>query len=231
MRFHIITIFPNIFTGFLQESLLKKAIDKGIVKVHLHNLRDFTTDKHKTVDDRPFGGGPGMVIMIEPVDKAIQAIKAKERGKGKVIMLSPKGERFNQKKAKELAGYDWLILLCGRYEGFDDRIRQYLVDEVISIGDYVLNGGEVPAMVIVEAVSRLLPGFMSTPESLEHESFNEYDEKGRPLLDYPQYTRPANYKGWKVPEVLLSGDHKKIKSWRNLRARLGKPGSSTKTKS
>ncbi len=223
MRFHIITIFPNIFTGFLQESLLKKAIDKGIVKVHLHNLRDFTTDKHKTVDDRPFGGGPGMVIMIEPVDKAIQAIKAKERGKGKVIMLSPKGERFNQPKAKELASYDWLILLCGRYEGFDDRIRQYLVDEVISIGDYVLNGGEVPAMVIVEAVSRLLPGFMSTPESLEHESFNEYDEKGRPLLDYPQYTRPANYKGWKVPEVLLSGNHEKIKKWRE-KHRNHKPG-------
>ncbi len=230
MRFHIITIFPNIFKGFLEESLLKKAIDKGIVEVHLHNLRDFTTDKHKTVDDRPFGGGPGMVLMIEPVDKAIQAIKLKEKGKGKVIMLSPRGERFNQSKAKELIGYDWLILLAGRYEGFDERIREHLVDEVISIGDYVLNGGDVPAMVIIEVVSRLLPGFMSTPESLEHESFNEYDEKGRPVLDYPQYTRPANYKGWKVPEVLLSGDHKRIKSWRHLRARLGKPGSSIKTK-
>ncbi len=214
MRFHIITIFPNIFSGFLEESLLKKAIDKGLVEVHLHNLRDFTTDKHKTVDDRPFGGGPGMVLMIEPVDKAIQAIKSKEKGKGKVIMLSPRGERFNQEKAKELTGYDWLILLAGRYEGFDERIREHLVDEVVSIGDYVLNGGEVPAMVIIEAVSRLLPGFMSTPESLEHESFNEYDEKGQPVLDYPQYTRPANYKGWKVPEVLLSGDHKRIETWR-----------------
>ncbi len=214
MRFHIITIFPNVFSGFLEESLLKKAIDKGLVEVHLHNLRDFTTDKHKTVDDRPFGGGPGMVLMIEPVDKAIQAIKSKEKGRGKVIMLSPRGERFNQEKTKELTGYDWLILLAGRYEGFDERIREHLVDEVVSIGDYVLNGGEVPAMVIIEAVSRLLPGFMSTPESLEHESFNEYDEKGQPVLDYPQYTRPANYKGWKVPEVLLSGDHKRIETWR-----------------
>ncbi|NOY15089.1 MAG: tRNA (guanosine(37)-N1)-methyltransferase TrmD [bacterium] len=223
MKFHIITLFPNIFTGFLQESLLKKAIDKGVVEVKLHNLRDFTTDKHRSVDDKPFGGGPGMVLMVEPVDKAIQAIKSKETGRGKVIMLSPRGERFNQKKAKELANYDWLVLLAGRYEGFDERIRKYLVDEVISIGDYVLNGGEVPAMVVVEAVSRLLPGFMSTPESLEHESFNEYDEKGKPILDYPQYTRPANYKGWQVPKVLLSGDHKKIEKWRKSQAGLGKP--------
>ncbi len=223
MRFHIITIFPNIFTGFLDESLLKKAINKGIVKVHLHNLRDFTTDKHKTVDDKPFGGGPGMVLMVEPIDKAIQAIKSKESGLGKVIMLSPRGERFNQQKAKELTGYNWLILLVGRYEGFDERIREHLVDEAISIGDYVLNGGEVPAMVVVEALSRLLPGFMSTPESLEHESFNEYDEKGKPVLDYPQYTRPVNYKGWQVPKVLLSGDHKKIQNWRKSQAGLGKP--------
>ncbi len=204
MTFDILTLFPEMFSGPLDHSILKRAQDKSLVSVNLHNLRDFSVDERGTVDDRPYGGGVGMVLMVEPVYKALQTIKSK-----RVILLDPRGQKFTQKKARELALMEQITFICGRYEGVDERVRENLVDESISIGDYVLTGGEIPTMVIVDAVTRLIPGVLEKPDATKFESFSEENS-----LEHPQYTRPEEFNGWKVPEVLLSGNHKKISDWR-----------------
>lgn len=205
MRFDIITIFPDIFSSYFNESIVGRAVKNGLVKINPVNLRDYTKDNHKTVDDSPYGGGAGMVMMIEPIYKTVKDIKKKG---GKVILLSAKGKKFDQKKAREFAKLKQLVLICGRYEGVDERVAEHIADEEISIGDYVLTGGELPAMIITDAVVRLLPGVIAQ-ESLKEESFSE---EGR--VEYPQYTRPEKFKNWQVPEVLLSGNHKEIEKWR-----------------
>ena len=211
--FDIITIFPDMFEGILADSILKRAQEKKKVGFHIHDLRTYTADKkHRKVDDRPFGGGPGMVMMAQPLFDAVKKIKGKRRAK--VIYMSPSGKTFTQAHAKRLAKAKNLIIICGHYEGIDERVRAKLVDEEISIGDYVLTGGEVPAMVVADAITRLVPGVVGKQASLESESF----EDG--LLEYPHYTRPANFRGAKVPDVLLSGNHKAIKAWRKQQAVL-----------
>ena len=220
MKIDILTLFPDMFAGPFDTSMLKKAKDKGLTEINIHNLRNWSKDKHKTVDDRPFGGGKGMVIRVDVVNDALYDLKGKKQKKGlRTILLSPQGKTFNQKKALELSKLDNLILIAGHYEGFDERIKDHLVDEEISIGDYVLTGGEIPAMVIVDSVVRLLPGVLDS-EATENESFSQPkgDKSSSPLLDYPQYTRPENFKGWKVPEVLLSGNHKEIEKFRRDKA-------------
>lgn len=214
LQFDIITIFPNIFQPILNESIIKRAKEKGLVKINLYNLRDFSLDKHKKVDDRPFGGGPGMLMRPEPIFRAISHVKLKsksKKGKIKTILLSPQGERLNQKLVKKLSQEKQLVLICGHYEGVDERVKK-IIDQEISIGDYVLTGGELAAMVIVDAVTRLLPGVLGDCESLAQESF-----EGN-LLEYPHYTRPAVFKGMKVPAVLTSGNHQEIAKWRNKSA-------------
>ena len=212
LRFDIITIFPEMFGPVFNGSILKRAQEKKKVVLHVHDLRDYTDDKkHRKVDDRPFGGGPGMLMMPQPLFDAIKAIKG--RRKARVIYTSPAGKPFSQFHAKTLTKTKNLIIICGHYEGIDERVRELLVDEEISIGDYVLTGGEIPAMVIVDAVTRLIPGVLGKEESLLHESF-----EGN-LLEGQQYTRPANFRGIKVPDVLLSGNHKAIKIWQNSKAR------------
>jgi len=208
MRVDIVTLFPSMFKGPFEESIIKRAREKGLVKVHLHNLRDFTTDRHRTVDDAPFGGGAGMVMKVEPIYRALEQIKEEVKGRVKVILLSPQGKTFAQDTALRLAKEENLTLICGRYEGVDERVREWLVDEELSIGDYVLSGGEIAAMVVVDAVVRLLPGAVGDEQSVKEDSFY------RGLLDYPQYTRPAKFLGWEVPEVLRSGNHQKIQEWR-----------------
>lgn len=208
MRIDIITLFPSMFKGPFEESTIKRAQEKNFLKIHLHNLRDFTTDRHRTVDDTPFGGGAGMVMKVEPIYKAINHIKEEIKEKVKVILLSPQGKTFTQEVAFELIKEKNLILICGRYEGVDERVREHLVDEELSIGDYVLSGGEIAAMVVVDALARLIPGVVGDERSIKEDSFY------RGLLDYPQYTRPAEFKGWKVPEILRSGNHRKIETWR-----------------
>ena len=203
-------LFPEIFFGPLGSSIVGRAMKNGLVEIHAVNLRDYTHDRHQTVDDKPFGGGPGMLMKPEPLFEAVESLK---NSKTKVLLTSPSGEPFTQRIAHELANEEHLIVICGHYEGVDERVRQVLVDRDISIGDYVLTSGNLPAMVIVDAVSRLLPGALGSPESEVDESF----EDG--LLEYPQYTRPAEYRGWKVPEVLLSGNHRQIADWRRREAR------------
>lgn len=203
MQIDILTLFPSMFDGFLNESIIKRAIEREKVKINIINFRDYTDDPHKKVDDTPFGGGAGMVLKIEPIYNALNAIKKED---SHVILLTPGGSTFNQRKANVLKKYTHLIFICGHYEGFDDRIK-LLVDEEISIGDFVLTGGELPAMMISDAVIRLLDGVISK-ESLESESFDNN------LLDYPVYTKPRDFNGMKVPDVLLSGDHKKIQEYR-----------------
>ncbi len=203
MKIDILTIFPSMFEGFLNESIIKRAIDKGKVKINLINFRDYTLDPHGKVDDTPFGGGAGMVLMIQPIYDALISIKTKD---SYVVLLTPGGNVFNQQRAREFVKYKHLILICGHYEGFDDRIKS-LVDEEISIGDFILTGGEIPAMAISDAVIRLIDGVINK-DSLISESFDSN------LLDYPVYTKPREFKGMKVPEILLSGDHKKIEEYR-----------------
>jgi tRNA (guanine37-N1)-methyltransferase len=227
MRFDIITIFPKIFDSYLNESLIKRARKKKLIDIKIRNLRDFTTDKHRKVDDKPFGGGPGMVLKIEPIYRAVKSLKSKiknQKLKIRTILFSRHGKKLDAKAARRLAKYDRLILICGRYEGVDERAAKYVADEEISIGDYVLSGGELPALVLIESVSRFLPGFLGKTESLE-------EIKG----SYPVYTRPEVFlpsdkqqatsgkritRTWRVPKVLLSGNHKKINEWRR-----GKSGS------
>ena len=204
MKIDILTLFPEMFDGFLNTSIIKRAIDSGYISIKVHNFRDYSLDKHKRVDDYPYGGGAGMVLMCEPIFRAIEDIRTDD---SIVIMMSPSGRVFKQEEAISLSKKKHLILLCGHYEGFDERIKS-IVDMELSIGDYVLTGGEVPAMVVTDAVARLIPGVISS-ESLDSESFNDG------LLDYPNYTKPAIFRGMKVPEVLLSGHHKNIEEYRN----------------
>lgn len=210
MRFDIITIFPNVVSAVLNESIIKRAQEKKKVTVKVHDLRDYTADKHRKVDDRPFGGGPGMVLCPQPLFDAVKGIKG--RRKAHVIYMDPAGKTFTQSRAKQLTKYRNLIIICGHYEGIDERVRERLVDESISIGDYVLTGGEIPAMAVVDAVTRLIPGVLGKEESLQTESF-----EGN-LLEAPAYTRPANFRGIKVPDVLISGNHLAIKKWQNEEA-------------
>ncbi|MBD3282430.1 MAG: tRNA (guanosine(37)-N1)-methyltransferase TrmD [Candidatus Portnoybacteria bacterium] len=212
MNFEIITIFPDSFNSYFNESIIKRAKEKKLVNINIHNLRDYTKDKHRTVDDKPYGGGPGMIMKAEPIYRAVKRIKGRKKKKIKTILFSSKGKRFNQKMAKEFSKLDRLIMVCGRYEGVDERVARYVVDEEVSVGDYILTGGELPAMIVVDAVSRLVPGVI-TKESLKEESFSKDF-----YYEYPQYTRPEtiniNNKKRKVPDILLSGNHKKIKEWR-----------------
>jgi tRNA (guanine37-N1)-methyltransferase len=209
MRFDVLTLFPDIFQGYLTQSLLKLAIENGLVEIHLWNIRDWSTDKHQKVDDRPFGGGPGMVIMPQPVFACVEAVRASALEPGELILLTPAGERLTQALVRELAGKRRLLLLCGRYEGFDERIRIGLAPRAVSIGDFVCNGGEVPAMVVIDTVVRYVPGVLGDPESVTEES---HSDPGR--LEYPQYTRPREFRDMSVPEVLLSGHHEEIARWR-----------------
>lgn len=214
ITFHILSLFPEMFAGPFSESILKRAQEKGIISIKFYNLRDFSVDKHKTVDDTPYGGGAGMILKVDVMDRAITAIKSETNKALRSILMTPQGKRFNQTKARELSKLTDILLICGHYEGFDERIREHLVDEEISVGDFVLSGGEIAAMAVVDAVSRLIPGVLGKDESSEEESFSLRDENGDLLLEYPIYTRPEEYKGWKVPEVLKSGNHTVIKKWR-----------------
>ena len=212
LKIDVITIFPNIFDNFTNFGVIKEGINKKLCELNIYNLREFTEDKHKKVDDRPYGGGAGMVFMVQPIDSAVRHIKEKNDvlkiNLQKTILLTPSGDKLKQNTLKYLSSMENLILICGRYEGVDERIKDLAVDMEISIGDFILTGGEIPAMVLIDGVIRLLEGVVGKKESLKNESF-END-----LLDYPQYTRPDLYKGLKVPDILLSGNHSKIKKWR-----------------
>ena len=256
MRFDIITIFPRIFDSYFNESILKRAQKAGLVKIGVHDLRKWTDDKHNTVDDSPYGGGPGMIFKVEPLWKAVKeisklsfqpriAVRGKlqresrlisldsgsslrsgrndKRRKSRVILFSAKGKQFSQADARRLAKYDQLILICGRYEGVDERVAEHIADEEVSVGNFVLTGGEIPAMIIVDTVSRLIRGVLGKKESLKEESFSgrkQLRDNSKQYLEYPQYTRPEKFKGWKVPKVLLSGNHGKIKEWRQKQSRF-----------
>jgi len=209
VRFDVLTLFPEIFAGYLTQSLLKLAIQIGLVDIRLWNLRDWATGKHKSVDDRPFGGGPGMVLMPGPVFDAVEAIRPQHPEPGELVLLTPAGERLTQPVVEQLAARKRLILLCGRYEGFDERVRLGLKPREISVGDYVCNGGEVPAMVLIDATIRFVPGVLGDEASVVEET---HSERGR--VEYPQYTRPRDFRGMSVPEILLSGDHPAIARWR-----------------
>jgi tRNA (guanine37-N1)-methyltransferase len=211
MKIDVLTLFPAMFAGPLDESIVKRARQSGLLDLKIHNLRDYAHDRHKTVDDRPFGGGPGMLLKPEPLFEAVETLA---RENTRVVLLSPAGRTFNQAIARELAQVDDLLLISGHYEGFDERVREHLADDELSIGDYVLTNGALPVMVIIDAVTRLLPGALGDDESAHEESFSHG------LLEYPQYTRPAEFRGMSVPEVLLSGNHAQIAKWRDEQARL-----------
>ncbi|MCK5306652.1 MAG: tRNA (guanosine(37)-N1)-methyltransferase TrmD [Candidatus Omnitrophica bacterium] len=213
MKIDVITIFPEMFKAVTGESIIKRACQKKKIRIEIYNLRDFTDNTHRKVDERPFGGGPGMLISPEPVFKAVKKIKGR-RKKTKVILLTPQGVKFEQKTAGRLSRETHLIFICPRYEGIDERVRLKLVDEEISIGDYVLTGGELPALVVIDAITRLIPGVLGDSESAISDSFENN------LLEHPQYTRPANFRGLKVPEVLLSGNHRLIKEWKRKQSLL-----------
>jgi tRNA (guanine37-N1)-methyltransferase len=215
MRFDVLTLFPNLFQGYFTQSLLNLAIERGLVEIHLWNLRDWAKGKHKSVDDRPFGGGPGMVILPEPVFDCVEGVQAKMPEPGLLVMLTPGGERLTQAVVCELASHKRLLLLCGRYEGFDERIRLGLKPREISIGDFICNGGEVPAMVVIDTVIRYVPGVLGDEESVTEES---HSEPGR--IEYPQYTRPRVFRDMEVPEILLSGNHPAIAKWRQEQSEL-----------
>jgi tRNA (guanine37-N1)-methyltransferase len=216
MRFDVLTLFPEIFSGYLGQSVLKLAIQCGLVQVNLHNIRDWAKGKHKQVDDRPYGGGPGMLLMVEPVVECVEAVQAMA-DPGHLVMLSPTGRKLTQGVVEELAKYSRLVLLCGRYEGFDDRVRQILQPDEISIGDYILGGGEVPATVLIDAVVRLVPGVLGDEDSARQDSFSESVTHGQRLLEAGHYTRPREFRGLSVPEVLISGNHEAIARWREER--------------
>lgn len=211
MKIDVLTLFPKMFASVLGESMLKRAQKKRALQVKIHDLRNWTFDNHRTADDKPFGGGPGMVMKVEPVYLALKELGALKEKRAKVILLTPQGRRLDQASAREISKEKELILICGHYEGVDERIRDF-VDDEISIGDYILTCGEIPALVLIDAVVRLIPGVLGSEDSLESESFENS------LLEYPHYTRPAEFEGMKVPEVLLSGDHKRIEEWRRQEA-------------
>lgn len=213
MKIDIVTAFPNLVRSPLEESMIKRAQEKGLVNIRIHDLRDFTTDKHRQVDDYPYGGGSGMILKPEPIFRCVETLLSEDKGsKPKIILMTPQGVRFSQQMAWELSQHRHLIFICGHYKGVDERVRENLVTDEISIGDYILTGGELPALVVIDAVVRLIPGVLSNFESASTDSF----EKG--LLDYPHYTRPENFRGMKVPEVLLSGHHAEIEKWRKQKA-------------
>lgn len=212
MQFDIVTIFPRMIEGALTEGILGRAIGQGLLRVGVTDLRDYTEDRHRSVDDVPYGGGPGMVLKPEPLFKAVEAIIGEREAPRSIVLVSPQGRRFTQIEAGRLAVLDHVVILCGRYEGVDDRVREHLATEELSVGDYVLSGGELAALVIIDAVARLVPGVVGDADSVEAESF----ERG--LLDFPQYTRPASFRGLKVPDVLVSGHHAEIRRWRKRQA-------------
>jgi len=233
MKFDIITIFPDIFNSYFQEGILKRAQEQKLIEVAVHNLRDWVNDKRKTVDDTPYGGGAGMVMKVEPIFKCVNSIVSEIRNpkseiavkskslktkKFRIILFSAKGKKFSQKEAKRLSGYENLILICGRYEGIDERIAKYVADDELSIGDYVLTGGEIPAMILADSITRILPGVLGNPESLTEESFSAVRGSGlkkeNSVLEYPHYTKPEVFNNWRVPSVLLSGNHESIRKWR-----------------
>jgi tRNA (guanine37-N1)-methyltransferase len=211
MKIDVLTLFPAMFAGPLDESIIQRARKKGLLDLKIHDLRAWTHDRHKTVDDRPFGGGPGMLLKAEPIFEAVENLR---RADTKVILLSPSGRKFSQEIARELSQKKDLLLVTGHYEGFDERVREKLADDELSIGDYVLTNGALPAMVVIDAVTRLLPGVLGDDESSRDESFSAG------LLEYPQYTRPAEFRGMKVPDVLVSGNHAEIEKWRREQAKL-----------
>ena len=213
MTFHLLTIFPEFFTGPLNHGVVARAIESGLIHLKIHNLRDWTTDRHKTVDDRPFGGGEGMLLKPDPLFQAVETILPDRPESTRVVLLSAQGARFDQAAARRLSTYSEILLICGRYEGVDERVAEHLVDEELSIGDFVISGGELAAAIVVDAVSRLAPGVLGNGDSAIFESFSEPG-----LLDCPQYTRPAEFRGWKVPEALLSGNHEQIRIWRRQAA-------------
>ncbi len=226
MRFDVLSLFPELFHSYLQQSLLKLAIEKQLVDVRLWNIRDWATDRHKSVDDTPYGGGPGMLIACPPVYACVEAVQADASPPGQLVMLTPQGRPLNQALVRELATYDRLLLLCGRYEGFDERIPQGLKPLEISAGDFICNGGEVPAMLIIDTVIRLVPGVLGDETSSKYDSFSEAG-----LLEYPQYTRPREFRGMTVPDILLSGNHGEIARWReqqSLERTRQRRGESTK---
>ncbi|HJX59042.1 tRNA (guanosine(37)-N1)-methyltransferase TrmD [Candidatus Woesebacteria bacterium RBG_19FT_COMBO_47_8] len=206
MKIDILTLFPDMFTGPFDESIIKRAQEKGLVEISIHDLRNRGEGKRRTVDDRPYGGGVGMILRVDIIDAALKELKGKDT---RVILLDATGKTFDQKMARDLSKQKHVILIAGHYEGVDHRVHEHLVDEVVSIGNYVLTGGEIPAMVVTDAVTRLVPGVLEKPQATEIESFSEEN-----IVEYPQYTRPEDYKGHKVPEVLLSGNHKEIEKWR-----------------
>jgi tRNA (guanine37-N1)-methyltransferase len=212
VKFDIVTIFPEMVSAALTAGVIGRARDRGLLDIVVHNLRDFTTDRHKVVDDVPFGGGPGMVMKPEPFVAAVEGIAAQRGTPGAVVLTSPAGKPFTQADAERFRAMAHIVLLCGRYEGVDERVREHVATEEVSIGDYVLSGGEIPALVVVDVVSRLVPGVVGDEQSVEEDSFS------RGLLDHPHYTRPAEFRGWKVPDVLLSGHHGEIRRWRHREA-------------
>ncbi len=221
MRFEVLTLFPEMFSGPLDQSILKRAQDADLVEIALHQLRDWATDKHQTVDDYPFGGGPGMVMKPDPLFGAVEAIQLLAEPPAEVVLLTPQGRRLDTALVHELAAAPRLLLICGRYEGVDERVREHLVDREVSVGDVVVSGGELPAMLLIDAVARRIPGVLGADDALREESFDEQ------LLEYPQYTRPAEFRGWSVPEVLVSGHHANVATWRRqqrlLRTRARRP--------
>jgi tRNA (guanine37-N1)-methyltransferase len=215
MKFTILTLFPEMFSGPFDHSMIKRAKQKGLVDIEFVNIRDFATDKHKSVDDHPYGGGAGMILRVDVVDRALKAVESREskvESRKQIILLDPRGQTYNQQKAEELSQFDHIILLCGHYEGIDERIRSF-VDQQISIGDYILTGGEIPVMSIIDSITRLVPGVLVDPEATVKESFHG-------LLEYPQYTRPEEYQNKKVPEILLSGHHQHILRWQQEQAMI-----------
>lgn len=220
ITFDIITIFPEIFDSYLKESFIKKAREKKLIKINIHNLRDWAFDRHRSVDDRPFGGGLGMVLKVEPIFKAIKDLQKSKNKKSKTILFTPRGKKFNQKTAYSLSKLNRIIMICGRYEGVDERVAKHIADLELSIGDYDLMGGELPAMVIMETISRLIPGVLGKPQFLK-----ERITKEKGFIEYPQYTRPESFsfqkgKSWKVPKVLVSGNHKEIEKWREKKGKV-----------
>jgi len=218
MIFRILTIFPDFFQGPLQYGVVAKAAEFGLIQIHIHDLRTWTHDRHRTVDDRPFGGGEGMLLKPAPIFDAVESIWPERQPNQRIILLSAQGLRFDQEAARRLSGYEELLLICGRYEGVDERVAEHLADEELSVGDFVLSGGELAAALVLDCVARLLPGVLGNQDSTLHESFAGAAGEAS-LLDCPQYTRPAEFRGWKVPEVLLSGNHEEIRNWRRQAAR------------
>jgi len=210
MRFDVLTLFPQIFDSYLGQSILKLAIQRDLVSVHTHDFRDFAKGKHNQVDDKPFGGGPGMLLMCEPIFDCVESVQASADSPGRLIMMTPQGRKLDQRLVEELAQEERLVIMCGRYEGFDDRILQGLQPTEVSAGDFICNGGEVPAMLLIDTVIRLIPEVLGDETSSKYDSFNESG-----LLEYPQYTRPREFRGMKVPDILLSGNHEAIAEWRH----------------